>query len=108
MKTPLEKCSHLSRLWTRRSCRVPPCSSKSASTTLKAKRVDLVKDPWPFGRHGIGGIVNVHSFLPALIPWFEPSLLPGGYLLLETAAGCGGNYLELPMAGYVRRALEKA
>jgi hypothetical protein len=56
----------------------------------------------------VGGIINVHFLLPALFPFCESSLSPGGYLLLETVPGCGGNYLELPKAGGIRSALGKA
>jgi hypothetical protein len=83
-------------------------SFRMASTRLILQQLDLVKDPWPFGPHSIGGIVNVHFLLPTLFPLFGSSLSPGGYLLLETVPGCGGNYLELPKAGEVRRALEQA
>ncbi len=41
-------------------------------------------------------------------PCFERSLSPGGYLLLETVPGCGGNYQELPKTGALRSALENA
>src|ERR1017187_7703007 len=54
----------------------------------------------------VGGIINVHFLLPALFPFCEQSLSPGGYLLLETVPGCGGNYLELPKANELRSALE--
>jgi len=82
-------------------------SFRRASTRLILQQLDLVKDPWPFGPCSVGGIVNVHFFLPALFPHFESSLSPNGYLLLETVPGCGGNYSELPKAGEVRGALEK-
>ena len=36
------------------------------------------------------------------------SLAPGGYLLLETVSGRGGNYLELPTAGAIRADLQNA
>jgi len=79
-----------------------------ASARLSVQQLDLVKDPWPFGPCAVGGIVNVHFLLPALFPFFEGSLSPGAYLLLETVPGCGGNYLELPKAGEIRSALRKA
>jgi hypothetical protein len=67
----------------------------------------LAKDSWPFGPIFAGGIINVHFLLPQLFPSFERSLLPGGYLLLETVSGYGGNHLELPKAGELRSVLEK-
>jgi SAM-dependent methyltransferase len=81
---------------------------KQASTKLALQQLDLVKDPWPFSICVAGGIINVHFLLPPLFPFFERSLAPGGYLLLETVPGCGGNYLELPKAGELRCAFERA
>jgi len=75
---------------------------------LRSQQIDLVKEPWPFGACTVGGIVNVHFLLPKLFPFFESSLSPGGYLMLETVPGCGGNYLELPRAGELRVAFGKA
>jgi SAM-dependent methyltransferase len=75
---------------------------------LTLHQMDLVKDPWPFGACTLGGIVNVHFLLPTLFPLFESSLSPGGYLLLETVPGCGGNYVELPKAGGIGFALRRA
>lgn len=75
---------------------------------LVSRQLDLVKNAWPFGECSLGGIVNVHFLLPALFPYFERSLAPGGYLLLETVPGCGGNYLELPKVGRLRSSFGKA
>jgi SAM-dependent methyltransferase len=72
---------------------------------LKLYQLDLEREPWPFSEGSIGGIINVHFFLPSLFPGFENSLSPGGYLLFESVPGCGRNYLELPPAGYVRSLL---
>jgi hypothetical protein len=83
-------------------------SVREALARLTLCQLDLVKDPWPFGPCTIGGIVNVHFLLPALFPFFENSLAPGGYLLLETVPGCGGNYLDLPKTGEVSSALGKS
>jgi SAM-dependent methyltransferase len=81
---------------------------KQAFQRLKLQRLDLNKDPWPFAASSVGGIINVHFFLPTLLPLFEKSLMPGSYLLLETVPGCGGNYLQLPKAGEVKFALGRA
>lgn len=72
---------------------------------LELRPLDLVEGLWPFGEGSVGGIVNVHFFLPSLFPFFENSLSPGGYLIFESVPGCGGNYLQLPPAGYVRSLL---
>jgi hypothetical protein len=75
---------------------------------LTLQHLDLVRDPWPLGADTVGGIINVHFLLPALFASFERSLRQGGYLLLESVPGCGGNYLDLPRAGEVKSALGKA
>lgn len=80
---------------------------RKASTKLSLHQLDLAKDRWPFTAGVAGGIINVHFLLPELFPFFERSLSPGGYLLLETVPGCGGNYLELPKAGELRSAFER-
>jgi SAM-dependent methyltransferase len=74
---------------------------------LRFHPLDLVLNPWPFGRAEFGAIINIHFFLPALLHHFEISLRPRGYLLIETAPGCGGNFRDLPKAGYVRQILGK-
>jgi hypothetical protein len=80
---------------------------KDISERLILRQLDLVKDSWPFGPRTVGGIINVHCFLPSLLRCFEHSLSPGGYLCLETPQGHGRNYFELPKAGEIRRLLER-
>jgi len=72
---------------------------------IRTQPLDLKVDPWPFKDAEFGAIVNVHFFLPDLLQRFESSLSAGGYLLLETAPGCGGNYRGLPKAGHVKQVL---
>jgi hypothetical protein len=83
-------------------------SPDGISGQLIPQQLDLVAEPWPFRKSFVGGIVNVHFLLVPLFPYFESSLSPGGYLLLETVPGCGGNYLQLPKAGELRSLLEGA
>lgn len=79
---------------------------KGLKGTLISQQVDFLDDPWPFPPKSAGGIVSVH-FLPGiLLPHFEETLSPGGYLLLETVPGCGGNYLQSPREGQLRFLLE--
>ena|SRR5665213_125305 len=80
---------------------------RNAAAELIAQQVDFTQDRWPFTPTSVGGIISVHFLLPALFPNFASSLCSGGYLLLQTVPGCGGNYLELPKAGELRSALEK-
>ncbi len=79
--------------------------SSDEEQRLELRQLDLVQDSWPFDEASVGGIVNVHFFLPSLFPLFEKSLSPGGYLIFESVPGCGGNYLQLPPMGYVRSLL---
>lgn len=67
--------------------------------------MDLTNDNWPFAECSVGGIINIHFFLPRLFSLFAGCLAPGGYLLFETPPGYGGNYRELPKAGEIRSAL---
>lgn len=82
-------------------------SPKRMAGQLIRRQLDLVVDAWPFEKSSLGGIVNVHFLLIPLFPYFESSLSPGGYLLLETVPGCGGNYLQLPKAGELRSLLKE-
>ncbi len=76
------------------------------SSRLRIVKLDFLTDPWPFGQRTLGAIVDVHFLLSRLFPLFEKSLIPGGYLLLETVPGHGGNYLELPRAGMIKEILQ--
>lgn len=73
---------------------------------LVPHQIDLVKTPWPFDYRIAGGIINVHFTLPALFQFFANSLVPNGYLLVETVPGCGDNFLELPKKGELKTSLE--
>jgi len=73
---------------------------------LVPHQIDLVSERWPFDYGSAGGIINVHFTLPSLFPVFARSLIPNGYLLLETIPGCGLNYLDLPKKGALKKALE--
>jgi hypothetical protein len=75
---------------------------------LQSRKIDLRIDHWPFTSRSIGGIINVHFLLPLLFPLFADSLTPCGYLLLETVAGHGENYRELPQEGELKTALKDA
>src|ERR1700687_5788846 len=70
--------------------------------------IDLATDRWPFKQRELGGIVSVHFLMPALFPQFESSLSQGGRLLIETVPAHGGNFIELPNEGELRRAFAEA
>jgi len=76
------------------------------SERLTPQSVDLnIASQWRFGPGTIGGIINIHFLAIGLIPLFHSSLIPGGYLLIETVPGHGGNYLQLPKSGELRTIL---
>jgi SAM-dependent methyltransferase len=87
-------------------CSNPPADAHC--DRLRLCEMDLARDQWPFGAGSAGAIINVHFLLPTLFPFFESSLLPGGYLLIETVPAHGGNYLELPRTGELRLAFQDA
>ncbi len=72
---------------------------------LTVLKLDLINDPWPFKDESIGTIVNIHFFHPNLIEKFARSLRIGGYLLIETIDGHGGNYLQLPPQRFIKTKL---
>jgi SAM-dependent methyltransferase len=57
---------------------------------------------WPFASACFSVIVFVHYLDLLLFPSVHQSLMPDGYLYLETVGGQGGNYLELPETGELR------
>jgi SAM-dependent methyltransferase len=73
---------------------------------LKACKLDLLNERWPFEPGSVGAIINVAFLAPSLFHSFVRSLKPGGLLLLETPPGCGNNYYELPAPGAIRAAFD--
>lgn len=82
-------------------------SRTATSKRFEAHRVDLDTDAWLFQEATFGGIIQVHFLRRELFPRFAFSLATGGYLLIETVPGCGGNYLELPKSGELRKELSR-
>jgi len=82
-------------------------NDKLLNVSLKRHQMDLITDEWPFAERTIGGILLVDFLHLPLFENFERSLIPGGYFLIETVTGRGGNYLELPSAGELRNALKR-
>lgn len=81
---------------------------RDISERLTLVEMDLLADPWPFKPHTIGGIVLVDFLDRSLFAIFERSLIPGGYIIIETVSGRGGNYLDLPRAEELRMAFERS
>jgi SAM-dependent methyltransferase len=80
---------------------------ESAFHRLKYLQCDLIRDRWPFAPYSAGGIINVHFLHEPLLASFAQTLVPGGYLLLETVAAHGQNFRQLPRTGALRLALEQ-
>jgi hypothetical protein len=74
---------------------------------LIARQHDLIAEPWPFGEKTIGGIILIDFLHIPLLLSFGPSLICGGYFLLETISGRGENHFELPEAGEIKAAVQK-
>jgi SAM-dependent methyltransferase len=70
--------------------------------------MDLDTQRWPFVQGQLGGIVCVHFPMPTLFRQFERSLRSDGCLLIQTVPAHGGNFIELPNEGELRRALADA
>jgi SAM-dependent methyltransferase len=67
--------------------------------------MDLATEHWPFAEGLLGGIVSVHFLMSTLLQQFGASLSTGGCLLIETVPAHGGNFIELPNEGELKRAL---
>lgn len=84
---------------------LPPSTLADALRRVELRRLDLVNDPWPYSPSSVGGVVNIHFLHEPLLKAFARSLVSGGLLVLETVDARGGNYLQLPEAGFLRKAL---
>jgi SAM-dependent methyltransferase len=73
---------------------------------IELLKLDLIRGLWPYRPGSVGGIINIHFLHKPLLSAFSESLFPGGFLVLETIEGRGGNYRQLPKAGSVRAVLE--
>jgi SAM-dependent methyltransferase len=56
---------------------------------------------WPFPNGFFSAVICVHFFKPNLLDAIGSSLMPGGFLYIETFGDHGGNYLDLPRGGQV-------
>jgi SAM-dependent methyltransferase len=68
---------------------------------------DLKRSQWPFSQNCFGAIICVHFLETDLFGAFRDSLVPRGYLYIETFGGHGRNYLDLPKAGEIRDLLSR-
>jgi SAM-dependent methyltransferase len=66
---------------------------------------DLNVSRWPFDQKCFAAIICVHFLRNELLEAFRSSLVPGGYLYIETFGGHGRNYVDLPKAGQLRNSL---
>ena len=56
---------------------------------------------WPFPGSYFSTFVFIHFFRLHLVDAVASSLVPGGFLYIETFGNHGGNYLDLPKAGQI-------
>jgi SAM-dependent methyltransferase len=75
---------------------------------LHLVHADLKHYRWPFSQSCFGAIICVHFLDTNLFDAFRFSLVPNGYLYIETFGGHGGNYLDLPAAGQLRDLLSRS
>ena len=90
-------------------------SLREVAAELKSKKqtypgifpicADLSDNRWPFLESSFSAVVCVHYPAQEIIENLKASLREGGYIYIETFGGQGGNYLQLPKAGELRRAL---
>ena len=78
------------------------------SRRLILLQLDFVKDAWPFEPCTLGGIVNVHFFLPELFPVFRRLAVTGWLSSLRNGSRPRWQLLELPKAGQLKGLLGKA
>lgn len=75
---------------------------------ISLQQLDLVRDAWPYPPSSIGAVINVHFLHLPLLECFADSLVPGGFLVIETVPNRGGNYTSLPRVGQLRAALQES
>jgi SAM-dependent methyltransferase len=84
----------------KRLVKYPDLLSRVSST-----RLDLSNDHWPFASGSVGGVLMVDFLLMSVIQKVTDALAKNGILLIQTVGNRGGNYLQLPKAGAVKKAL---
>jgi hypothetical protein len=66
----------------------------------------MLRECLPFKTGAFGFVVNIHFTFAEIIGEFARVVKSGGYLLIETIGGQGGNYEQLPAPGELRERLE--
>ena len=84
------------------------CLDPATRERLKVLQLDVLDEPWPFGANSLGGAIIV-DFLPwPLFSALSESIIPDGFVLLETVSGRGGNFHELPLEGQLESIFKPA
>lgn len=81
-------------------------AGQPAAGNVFAICADLVTGRLPFGTRSFSAVLCIHYPVQRIILDLKAVLKPGGYLYIETFQGHGKNYLELPKAGEISRALQ--
>ena len=71
----------------------------------KTINVDLLES-WPFKPSSLGGIICVHFYFPSLILKCIDSIVPGGFIYIETIDARVSNYLALPFQNEILNQLK--
>lgn len=66
---------------------------------LSTTKMDLKARQWPFAQETISGLIIVHFYPHNILDLLLNSIKIGGFFLMETIDGRGGNFLELPQQG---------
>jgi hypothetical protein len=80
----------------------------SITGLLTTITLDLHPDSWPYDANTVGAIISVDFAFQQFLSCFVATLKSGGYLLLESISGHGGNYLSLPEPGFVKAVLAES
>ncbi len=83
------------------------CSGDLNVQLIKTLQRDLCNDVLPFNAESIAGLVVVHYFDEDVIEALLKCLKHKGFLYYESIDDRGGNYHELPNAGWFKSKLER-
>lgn len=85
--------------------------NNTSDCNLKTTKIDFDLELLPFSENSLAGAICVHSWrykwCDNIIESISPLINKGGFIFIETVANRGGNYIELPPAGYIRGKIER-
>ena len=81
-------------------------SQQRCAGSMICLKEDLNTIPPSLCSKQFAAILNIHFVAPHLVPWWKDSLIPGGYLYIETFDNRGENYRQLPRSGEIQEILK--